>query len=89
MTSTPPLSVSSMAHELLDRWEHFLQTERTAFSIPDLNPDSPLFGTMADLDLLSRDSIAWAIEQGWCGNSSRLAWRRWNSGTGPCPCWFG
>lgn len=64
MTSTPPLSVSSMAHELLDRWEHFLQTERTTFSIPDLNPDSPLFGTMADLDLLSRDSIAWAIEQG-------------------------
>lgn len=64
MTSTPPLSVSSMAHELLDLWEHFLQIERTAFSIPDLDPESPLFGNMAELDLLSRDSIAWAIEQG-------------------------
>ena len=58
MTSTPQPSISSMAHELLDRWEHFLQTERTVHSISELNPDSPLFGTMAELDLLSRDTIA-------------------------------
>lgn len=64
MTSTPQLSLSSMANDLLDRWERFLQTEHTAHSISELNPDSPLFGTMADLDLLSRDTIAWAIEQG-------------------------
>ena len=64
MISTPQPSLSSMAHELMDRWEHFLQTERTAHSISELNPESPLFGTMAELDLLSRDTIAWSIEQG-------------------------